>query len=233
MRLAIKEHCIIESHPDNVHEDLRLDHPFTELTDYVNTIDLDTLSKKDHSHTPYLIILLKLLQCWKEEHSGLMPQTYSEKKEFKNTILASMRKNDLGIAEDEENFEEALKQVNRVLVPSSIPNEVKKLLNDPKCQEINEDSSNFWLLMNALKKFVENDNNKLLPLRGSLPDMFSDSERYIKLQNIYQEKAKKDMELLMSYVSDACTNLGCGNGRLLERDCKRFCRNSHFLRVIR
>lgn len=233
LRLAIEEHCIIESHPDNAHEDLRLDYPFAELTSYVNSIDFDSLSKKDHSHIPYLVILLKLLQQWREEHDGSMPQTYKEKKEFKNTITAAIRKNDEGINEEEENFEEALKQANPALVASSIPSEVKKLLNDPKCLELNENSSNFWLLVNGLKQFVEKDENKLLPLRGSLPDMFSDSEGYIKLQNIYQEKAKKDMELLMGHVSDACTSLGCGNGRVLERDVKRFCRNCHFLRVVR
>lgn len=52
MRLVIKEHTIIESHPDNVIDDLRLDRPFPALLKYVNSMDLDSMSKKDHSHTP-------------------------------------------------------------------------------------------------------------------------------------------------------------------------------------
>ena len=224
---------MIESHPDNTHEDFRLDYPFPELVQFVNSIDLDSLSKKDHSHTPFLVILLKLLDRWKKSHNDQMPKTYKEKKEFKATIEEAMRKTEENVSEEEENFLEALKFVSSALVSSSVPPEVKKVLDDPKCIDVNEDSSNFWLLANALKKFVENDPHNLLPLRGSLPDMFSDSERYIRLQTIYQEKAKKDMETLMGYVAETCTNFGSGNGRVLERDVKRFCRNSHFLRVVR
>ena len=35
-RLQIKEHCIIESHPDNKQSDLRLEEPFKELEDYIH-----------------------------------------------------------------------------------------------------------------------------------------------------------------------------------------------------
>ena len=229
----MKEHCVVESHPDNTHEDLRLDVPFPELTDFVESIDLNSMNKKDHSHTPYLVILLKLLERWKSTHNGTMPKTYKEKKEFKATINDAIRKKDNGMPEEEENFEEALKQVNSSLVQSSVPSAVKTILDDPKCTNLTDDSSNFWLLANGLRKFVENDENQLLPLRGSLPDMFSDSERYIKLQNIYHDKAKRDMETLMNFVSETCSYLGCGNGRVLERDVKLFCRNAHFLRVLR
>ena len=233
MRLAVKEHCVVESHPDNAHEDLRLDVPFLELRNFVSSIDLDSMSKKDHSHTPYLVVLMKLLDKWKATHDGFMPKNYKEKKAFKETILAAIRKKDNGQPEEEENFEEALKQVNSSLVSSSVPTEVRKILDDPKCVNLTSESNNFWLLANGLRTFVENDEHKLLPLRGSLPDMFSDSERYIKLQNIYRDKAKRDMDTLMNYVSEACSCLGCGNGRLLERDVKRFCRNAHFLRIVR
>ena len=233
LRLAVKEHCVVESHPDNAHEDLRLDVPFSELSDFVDSIDLDSMSKKDHSHIPYLIILLKLLEKWKATHDGYMPKNYKEKKAFKETIKAAIRKNDDGLPEEEENFEEALKQVNSSLVQSCVPAEVKKILDDSKCVNLTPESNNFWLLANGLRKYVDNDQNKLLPLRGSLPDMFSDSERYIKLQSIYRDKAKLDMDTLMNYVSESCSNLGCGNGRLLERDVKRFCRNAYFLRVVR
>ena len=233
MRLAVKEHCVVESHPDNAHEDLRLDVPFPELRDFVDSMDLDSMSKKDHSHTPYLVILMKLLDSWKTSHDGAIPKNYKEKKEFKSTIEAAIRQKDNGMPEEEENFEEALKQVNSSLVPSTVPAEVKKILDDPKCVNLTSDSSNFWLLANGLRAFVENNQHKLLPLRGSLPDMFSDSERYIKLQNIYKDKAKQDMDILMNYVSETCSCLGCGNGKLLDRDVKRFCRNAHFLRVVR
>ena len=37
---------VIESHPDNAHEDLRLDRPFDGLQRYCDSLDLDTMNKK-------------------------------------------------------------------------------------------------------------------------------------------------------------------------------------------
>ena len=35
----------MEAHPDNSHEDLRLDMPFPGLIEYMNNVDLDSLDK--------------------------------------------------------------------------------------------------------------------------------------------------------------------------------------------
>lgn len=37
---------MIESHPDNALEDLRLDQPFDEFTDHLQSYDLDSMDKK-------------------------------------------------------------------------------------------------------------------------------------------------------------------------------------------
>lgn len=37
---------VIESHPDNALEDLRLDQPFDEFKDHVQSYDLDSMEKK-------------------------------------------------------------------------------------------------------------------------------------------------------------------------------------------
>ncbi|XP_076811070.1 NEDD8-activating enzyme E1 regulatory subunit-like [Clavelina lepadiformis] len=170
---------------------------------------------------------------WKKAHSGAMPKTWKEKKEFKKLVMSGIRKNADGVPEDEENFDEAVKQVNSALVPSCVPAKVQKIFNDPKCLQITEESTDFWMMVGGLRQFVSNSENGLLPLRGSLPDMFSDSDKYIKLQNIYQGKAKQDMEAVTGHISQVCTKSGCGNGKISEKDIKRFCRNAHFLRVVR
>ncbi|CAI9615860.1 unnamed protein product [Staurois parvus] len=51
MRIIVKEHTVIESHPDNALEDLRLDQPFSELREHLQLYDLDHMDRKDHSHT--------------------------------------------------------------------------------------------------------------------------------------------------------------------------------------
>jgi len=37
---------VVESHPDNIHNDLRLDRPFRGFTEYCDFLDLSTMTKK-------------------------------------------------------------------------------------------------------------------------------------------------------------------------------------------
>lgn len=48
---------VIESHPDNALEDLRLDQPFDELKDHVQSYDLDSMEKKVFALLTELICL--------------------------------------------------------------------------------------------------------------------------------------------------------------------------------
>lgn len=38
--------AVVESHPDNALEDLRLDKPFPELSEHIQSYDLDHMDKK-------------------------------------------------------------------------------------------------------------------------------------------------------------------------------------------
>lgn len=58
---------VIETHPDNELPDLRLDKPFPEIINFCNSINLNEMNKKDHSHVAYLIILYKYLEIWKTQ----------------------------------------------------------------------------------------------------------------------------------------------------------------------
>lgn len=87
--------------------------------------------------------------------------------------------------------------------------------------------------MRALKDFVENEGHGLLPLRGSIPDMFSDSERFIGLQNIYRNKAQKDLEAITSHVEQLLYNIDKPYDYISEQQIKLFCKNAYFLKVIR
>lgn len=77
---------MVESHPDNELQDFRLDCPFPGLVEYMESQDLDTMTKEQHSHTPYLVVVYKFLEKWKLEHDGNIPKTYQEKREFKAMI---------------------------------------------------------------------------------------------------------------------------------------------------
>ena len=46
MRLVVKEHPVVESHPDSSIEDLRLDHPIPGFQRYCDPLDLHTMTMK-------------------------------------------------------------------------------------------------------------------------------------------------------------------------------------------
>ncbi|RUS86896.1 hypothetical protein EGW08_005301 [Elysia chlorotica] len=232
LRVVIKEHTIIESHPDNFHEDLRLDYPFKGLKDYCNSLNLETMDKKTHSHTPWLVILYKYLQIWEEKHGGKMPKNYKEKVALKELIKEGIRKNEHGVPEEEENFDEAIKSVNSSLNATGIPSDIRALFDDPSCLKLNSESKNFWIMVRALKEFTESDGNGFLPLRGSIPDMTADSERYIQLQTVYRDQAELDSIAVAGHVHALLHNIG-RKGTISDAEIKTFCRNSAFLTVLR
>ena len=57
-----------------------------------------------------------------------------------------------------------------------------------------------------------------LPLRGSIPDMTSDSERYIQLQNIYKTQADTDIDTVTAYVNEHLHSVGKVGYFLLKID---------------
>ena len=132
MRIQVKEHTIIESHPDNETSDLRLDKPFELLEKHFDSINLDDLDVKDHSHTPYVVILYKFLKKWMEEH-GNFPSTYKDKDSLREMIREGIRKDEYGNPMDEENFEEAIKAVNTCIKRTTVPSSVMDILNDEQC----------------------------------------------------------------------------------------------------
>ncbi len=233
IRIALPGHEVIESHPDNYHQDLRLDCPFPQLVQYMDSINLDGMDNTKHLNVPYLVILYKFLQKWRQSNGGEIPKNYREKKEFKKFLKTGIRKNDEGFPLDEENFDEAEQNVNSIILPTQIPSAVKAILDDPACTYVTPDSSNFWLLARAVREFVAAEGDGSLPLRGSIPDMTSSSDMYVELSKVYQAKAKEDMEAVAGHLSQLLESIGRPNSSVPEAKIRRFCRNSAFLRVLR
>uniref|UniRef100_A0A4W3JVY0 NEDD8-activating enzyme E1 regulatory subunit n=1 Tax=Callorhinchus milii TaxID=7868 RepID=A0A4W3JVY0_CALMI len=233
MRLAVKEHTVVESHPDNALEDLRLDLPFTQLRDHVQAYSLGTMERKDHRHTPWLIVIAKSLETWLNEHNDQLPKNYKEKESFRELIRRGILKNKDGVPEDEENFMEAIKNVNTALNPTKIPSDVQELFKDERCCHITAQSSMFWILTRSVKQFVENEGKGTLPVRGTIPDMIADSARFIKLQNVYREKAKQDAGTVIKYAAALLESIGRSPEAVSEKDVRLFCKNAAFLRVVR
>ena len=178
---------------------------------------MDTMSLKDHGHTPYPVLVFRALQEWRQAHST-PPSNYKEKRELKEKILGAMRRREGNeeVFEDEENFEEAGRAVNTVVVPTVVPAATKQILDDPAAETISASSSSFWVLAHALREFVAREGR--LPVSGVIPDMFSDSERFIQLQNIYREKAGQDVEQVGRKVSQVLESLGRSTETIQEAE---------------
>jgi amyloid beta precursor protein binding protein 1 len=233
IRLAVSSHEVIESHPDNSFDDLRLDIPFNALSQYMNGVNIRSLDNTAHSNLPYAVVLYKYLDEWRANHDGAIPSNYREKKEFKELIRAGIRHNEEGHPLEEDNFDEAIQNANKSLVPTSVPSSVKSLMDDNQCLNLSENSKNFWFLIRALRDFISNEGRGLLPVRGSIPDMTSSSDLYIELQRLYMEKAKEDIDVFTGYLNGILASVGKSPHSINESEIKLFCRNAAFICFIR
>lgn len=91
MRLQFGEHTMIKTHPDNQNPDLRLDCPFPELKAHFDAYDLEALDLTNHLHVPYLVILYKHLEKWRNDigDSSALPEKYNQKQVIRQNIKNS------------------------------------------------------------------------------------------------------------------------------------------------
>ncbi|CAG8439886.1 7380_t:CDS:10 [Ambispora gerdemannii] len=226
IRVVLPEHTVVETHPENI-SDLRLDTPFPALLEYAKSFDFEKLESLEHSHIPFVVILLKYLDQWRNEHGNKLPSTSAEKNAFKQAITSGKR------VPDEENFDEALAGVWKACSVTKIPSEVERIYNDAACSNITFESSSFWIIARAIRDFVENEGHGLLPLAGSLPDMKADTQSYVALQNIYRQKAKEDIALVRAHVHKILSSIGRPIDFISNQEIESFCKHAAFIKVIR
>jgi len=69
---------------------------------------------------------------------------------FKESVLQLARK-------DEENFQEAYNQAHLAYKKYVIPDEVERVVNDERAQNLTAQSPKFWIMVNAMKKFMDKE----------------------------------------------------------------------------
>uniref|UniRef100_A0A182MK24 NEDD8-activating enzyme E1 regulatory subunit n=1 Tax=Anopheles culicifacies TaxID=139723 RepID=A0A182MK24_9DIPT len=218
-RLQLREHCIIETHPDNKQTDLRLEHPFEELKKHMDATEIT-------NKVPWLVVLYKFLQEWVTIHEGRYPSTYREKSELRELIRSKMDG-------EQENFEEAIKAVNSSFGGGKPSSSVREILADERCINVNTESNAFWIMARALKDFVDNEGNGLLPVPGVLPDMTADTSSYISLQTVYRNQAAHDAEIVFRRARQLLKELNKPNDLITDKDVRLFCREAANIAVVR
>jgi len=171
---------------------------------------------------------LKEVEKWKATHGGKLPESDEEKDAFRAQVKSRKRKLDLN-----ENFDEASQKAHFAWLPYKIPSQISDILNDPKSVHTTAHSSNFWLLVNAVKSFVDNEGHGKLPLMGTIPDMTSDTHSFVQLQLIFRQKCLEDAEIVRKHLHANLTKLGLPLDKISDDEIKLFCKNTLFLQVIR
>ncbi|KAN0082730.1 hypothetical protein V8E55_008525 [Tylopilus felleus] len=216
--IQFHEHTIIERHSETA-PSLRIDMPFPALRDHALALDFDAMDPTEHSHIPYIVILVRALEDWKRSHDGKPPITIPERQEFKKHILA------MKIKSDEENFDEAESQAYRCCTETKVPSEIAALFEDPaiSSEALRQNPSPFFHLLAALKEFTDQSETHTLPLTSTLPDMKSNTTNYIHLQKLYKTRAEEEKQAFKSHlrapVDDTLVDL--------------FVKNAHALQVLR
>lgn len=88
-----------------------------------------------------------------------------------------------------------------------------------------QSQSSFWVIVEAVRQFYAK--HQLLPVPGGLPDMKSQSNIYIQLQNIYKDKARRDaQEVLVTARAMA------GGDQIDPAEVELFCTNARFVKLV-
>ncbi|KAI9723940.1 MAG: hypothetical protein M1812_000658 [Candelaria pacifica] len=245
---------IVDTHPDPTSTtDLRLLSPWPELTDLMleKTASIDegrsdtrrgrvgveperseathTMSDHEHGHVPYVLLLLYYLNEWRKAHDGANPQNYREKKDFEKLVRNGARtSNPEG---GEENYDEAIATILKSLNPSTLSTALKDIFQAEECRALVRESSNFWIIANAIHQFYKKHSD--LPLPGSLPDMKAKSGDYIRLQNIYKSKARNDVAEVLAVVRKTEDTLGRTQKPIEEKEIEAFCKGAGFVKLVR
>ncbi|XP_055629683.1 nedd8-activating enzyme E1 regulatory subunit-like [Toxorhynchites rutilus septentrionalis] len=217
-RVQIKEHCIVESHPDNILFDLRLEKPFEGLKKYMAETGMT-------SKVPWLVVLYKYLQEWVDGCGRRYPILPNEKTEFREFIRLKMVNG--------ENFEEAIRAVNSSFGGGKPNSLIEEILADNCCVSVNNESKPFWVLVRALRDFITNEGDGFLPLPGVVPDMTADTVSYITLQKVYRSQAVRDAEIVYHRARQLLEEINKPVDLITEQEVRLFCREAANLCIIR
>ncbi|KXL49241.1 hypothetical protein M433DRAFT_132685 [Acidomyces richmondensis BFW] len=220
---------IVDTHPDpTATSDLRLLTPWPALSEFAKEktagLGRDAMSQHEKAHIPWICLLLYYLEVWKKEHDGKVPLTFAEKTQFRKLV----RSGDL----QEENFDEACAAVVKAITPHKLSSAAKEILAAPEAQNLTSTSPAFWVIANAIGRFV--DRHGELPLPGAVPDMKAQSAEYIQLQNIYKSKAREDSAEVLATVREIEKQTHRSPTHTIdEKEVENFCKGAAHIHLVR
>ncbi|KIR38806.1 amyloid beta protein binding protein 1 [Cryptococcus deuterogattii 99/473] len=212
VQIQLREHT--GPHPDTTHT-LRIDEPFLALEQHARSLDLANMDSMEHSHIPWVVLLVRAASLWKESHGGKLPETSEEKAEFKEKLKAEKIKG------DEENYDEALAQAYRVWSKS-----------DPSYHQPCTQSKNLHILLHTLNQYIIPAPH-LPPTSPSLPDMHSSTTSYVALQNMYKTQYRTDLKQFKYLLNEVLQNVGLPADTVPDEEVEGFVKNVGGVGIIK
>lgn len=222
--LRLKEpHFIINTHPDHLIPDLRLDYPWPELYEYLNSVDLTQLNDIELSQIPYPLILFKVIQ-WHKGSFGVLKSSKILRDQIDSyySSIGLCPYNDLNFVEAKRFAHLGIRTIDDDLET------INELLS--KCHTILEtavqwhDLFNYQMvvLLRTLKRYMSIFHN--IPLSSNIPDMESSASYYSTLKAIYEKKKQHDLsnfkkilaELTDISIPDSMVQVFCANLKCLQ-----------------
>lgn len=186
-------HFVMQAHPDSKKYDLRLQNPWPELINYVDTFDLSKMDIATFSGIPYTVLLMKCIaKLERDGNNGRI--TIDQMKKVLDQICLPLG-NDVIY---EPNYVEAKRYAYLACSQNDCCKELEDLLRNLEISDYGNDwhdTYNYEILTLLLTlKNIAQENGELSfqPLTGALPDMESTTENYIRLKKLYEVKAKLD-----------------------------------------
>ncbi|CBZ53580.1 GF23890, related [Neospora caninum Liverpool] len=227
VRVCAGECCLVERKGQSEGSvDLRLFDSFPELYEFAMEYELDRLDDLAHAQVPFVVILIQALDRYRRTHRNASSDSCdaSTVKEPRLTPLPQEARGQLeaiiqGMRRhpDEVNFDEALANVYRILKPHSVSPDTAEVIEQASSPSFRPVSNvKFWTLARALAAFQRAC--KKLPVQGLLPDMTSDTQSFIRLQQVYSKRAEGDCNAIKASVSmiqgDSVNHDGDVQGRI-------------------
>merc|ERR1719192_1313071 len=132
-----------------------------------------------------------------------------------------------------ENYLDAVQWASQCYLEPRIDREVKEVLTDAKGEKLDEKSTDFWILVRALRDYMEKEGGGFLPCSTNIPDLTMNSESYVKLKSIYKARAQKDYDLIKGYLEKRLEELKKEKTAIKEEVIERFVKNVRHLKVVR
>jgi NEDD8-activating enzyme E1 regulatory subunit len=107
----------------------------------------------------------------------------------------------------------------------------QELVDAASKQQLTADSTSFHFLLRALADFVQ-EHNGLPPLAGDIPDMTSETDAYVELQQLYKAKAEGDVAGVTRHLARHLAAVGAAVDAVPAEEVALFCRNVHCLMLL-